>query len=308
MRRAVAIGGGTGLPVVLRCLASWEYDVTAVVTVADDGGSSGTLRRELGVLPPGDIRNCLVALAAPDSALAEVFQYRFPAGEGLVGHALGNLIIAALAEMRGGFAEAIEGASQLLGVRGRVLPSTLADVVLFAEDDTGERVVGQENVAHSAARVCSVHLEPAAPPAYAPVLDAIRQADVVVLGPGSLYTSIMPNLLIDGVAEALRATKARVIYICNVANQRGETTGLDAVGHVLALEEHGLRGAIDVVLVHDSDAAPLPDDISPVDGGANARARIEAHGITVVVTDLVDRSAPMHHDPDLLCAALRGLA
>lgn len=308
MRRAVAIGGGTGLPVVLRCLASWEYDVTAVVTVADDGGSSGTLRRELGVLPPGDIRNCLVALAAPDSLLADVFQYRFPAGEGLVGHALGNLIIAALAEMRGGFAEAIEGASGLLGVRGRVLPATLADVVLFAEDEEGERVVGQENVAHSAARVCSVHLEPAAPPAYPPVLEAIEQADVVVLGPGSLYTSIMPNLLIDGVAQALCATQARIIYICNVANQRGETTGLDAVGHVRALEEHGLLGAIDVVLVHDSDAVPLPNEVSQVDGGADARTQIEARGITVVATDLVDRRAPMHHDPELLCAALRGLA
>lgn len=308
MRRAVAIGGGTGLPVVLRCLASLDFDVTAVVTVADDGGSSGMLRRELGVLPPGDIRNCLVALAAPDSLLADVFQYRFPAGEGLIGHALGNLIIAALAEMRGGFAEAIEGASELLGVRGHVLPSTLSDVVLFAEDDNGGRVMGQENVAHSVARVCSVHLEPTSPPAFPPVLDAIRAADVVVLGPGSLYTSIMPNLLIDGVAEALCATDARIIYICNVANQRGETTGLDAAGHVRALEEHGLLGAIDVVLVHDSDTDPLPEGVSPVDGGADAQARIRARGIAVIATDLVDRLAPMHHDPELLCAALRRLA
>ncbi len=305
MRRAVAIGGGTGLPYVLQCLASSEFSVTAIVTVADDGGSSGMLRRELGILPPGDIRNCLVALSTPESRLADVFQYRFPSGAGLEGHALGNLIIAALADMRGGFAEAIEDASALLGVHGRVLPATLSDVVLFAEDENGERVVGQENVAHSAAGVCSVHLEPPAPPAYPPVLDAIREADVIVLGPGSLYTSIMPNLLISGVAEALRASSARIIYVCNVANQRGETSSLDALGHVRALEDHGLLGAIDSVLLHDSDSEMPESDVLRVDGGEGVRREIEFRGITVVVADLVDRANPMHHDPTLLCSALR---
>ncbi|MCE5190349.1 MAG: YvcK family protein [Actinomycetia bacterium] len=308
MKRAVAIGGGTGLPVVLKCLAASDFDVTAIVTVADDGGSSGTLRRELGVLPPGDIRNCLVALAAPDSLLAEVFQYRFAAGEGLAGHSLGNLIIAALADMRGDFATAIKDASKLLGVCGTVLPSTLADVVLFAEDETGARVTGQANVAHSTSMVCSVHLEPASPPAYPPVLDAIRSADVVVLGPGSLYTSIMPNLLIKGVSEALCATHARIIYVCNVANQRGETSGLDAADHVRALEDHGLRGAIDVVLLHDTDVAPRATDVLAVESGAAQRSAIESRGITVVATELADRLNPMHHDAALLCAALRRLA
>jgi uncharacterized cofD-like protein len=308
VKRAVAIGGGTGLPVVLKCLAASGFDVTAVVTVADDGGSSGSLRRELGVLPPGDIRNCLVALAAPGSPLSDLFQYRFAAGEGLKGHALGNLIIAALADMRGDFSAAIEEASELLGVRGRVLPSTLTDVVLIAEDENGERVTGQANVAHSSVPVCSVHLEPAAPPAYPPVLEAIHTADVVVLGPGSLYTSIMPNLLIEGVAEALRATAARIIYVCNVANLRGETSGLDAYGHVRALEEHGLLGAIDIAVVHDTDVAPLAQGVSAVEGGAVVREAIEARGIAVLATDLADKLSPMHHDPALLCAALRGLA
>ncbi len=308
MRRAVAIGGGTGLPVVLRCLAASDFDVTAVVTVADDGGSSGMLRRELGILPPGDIRNCLVALAEPGSRLAEVFQYRFPAGEGLAGHSVGNLVIAALAGMRGDFGAAIEEAAGLLGTRGRVLPSTLEDVVLFAEDASGARVTGQANVAQSASAVCSVHLEPPAPPAYPPVLDAIRAADVVVLGPGSLYTSIIPNLLIAGVADALRESAAHVIYVCNVANQRGETSGLDAADHVRALEDHGLRGAIDTVVVHDTDVAPLPVSGSPVEGGAPVRSAIEERGIAVFATDLADRLNPMHHDPALLCAALRGLA
>ena len=203
-RRAVAIGGGTGLPLVLRCLVDLGFATSAVVTVADDGGSSGSLRRELGILPPGDIRNCLVALAQPGHPLAEVFQYRFPAGEGLAGHALGNLIIAALAEIEGGFAEGIDAAGVLLGCRGRVLPSTLTDVVLSAEDECGDRITGQANVARSTAPVHRVHMDPHEPPAYPPAIEAIGAADLVVIGPGSLYTSVIPNLLVAGVADALR--------------------------------------------------------------------------------------------------------
>lgn len=295
------------MPHVLRCLASFGFDVTAIVTVADDGGSSGSLRRELGVLPPGDIRNCLVALAEPGSVLAEAFQYRFPSGGGLAGHALGNLVIAALSDMRGDFGAAVSQAAELLGVQGRVLPASLSDVVLIAEDESGRRVTGQANVAHSEARVCSVHLEPGDPPAYPPVLDAIGSADVVVLGPGSLYTSVIPNLLVGGIADALCASSARIIYVCNVANQRGETTGLDASDHVCALEEHGLLGAIDAVLVHDTGIAPLPDDVAAVDAGPDVRAAIVARGIEVFSADLADKMNPMHHDPESLCSALKEL-
>lgn len=305
-KSAVAIGGGTGLPLVLRCLAAeGDYDVTAVVTMADDGGSSGELRRQLGILPPGDLRNCLVALAPDDGELARIFQYRFSAGEGLVGHSLGNLIIAALVEMKGGFAEAIESVAALLGTRGRVLPSTLHDVVLEALDASGTLVTGQALVAQGPGPIRRVCMSPEAPPAYPPVLEAIASADVIVIGPGSLFTSIIPNLLVDGVVTGLNQTGARIIYVCNVANQRGETTGMSADEHLDALGEYGLADAIDVVLLHDTEAALLPPGIPSVDASPVVRQRIESLGIRVVARDLVDPANPMHHDAARLCRALR---
>lgn len=305
VRRAVAIGGGTGLPNVLACLLEMGCETTAVVTVADDGGSSGHLRRELGMLPPGDARNCLVAMADPDSAVARLFQYRFPYGEGLAGHALGNLIIAALADIEGSFPGALEDAGRLLGTRGRVLPATLDDVVLAARDVHGVQVVGQAAVAENVspiARVCYVGPEP---DVYPPVLDALEAADLVVIGPGSLYTSLLPNFLVRGVTDALRAARGTVVYVCNVANQRGETGGMDAADHVAALLEHGLEGAIDVALVHDTDAHPLGGGgIQPVAGGGAQRDRIVAMGVRVHAADLVDLHDPRHHSRPRLLAAL----
>jgi uncharacterized cofD-like protein len=300
-RSAVAIGGGTGLPLVLGCFLRAGLDPTAVVTVADDGGSSGHLRRELGILPPGDIRNCLVALADPESELSPVFQYRFPVGEGLEGHALGNLVIAALADIEGGFAEAVEAAARLLGVRGRVLPSTLADVVLSGRDANGRVVTGQANVAVSQGPIETVCLDPEAPPAYGPAVEAIRSADVVVIGPGSLFTSIIPNFLVSGIADALREAATRVIYVCNVANQRGETSGMDAAAHIEALVRHGLDGVIDVMLAHSDGGAAAPEQVV---ADADVVARIERLGTTVVRADLVDRANPLHHDADRLYDAL----
>lgn len=303
---AVAVGGGTGLPKVLWCLLELGCATTAVVTVADDGGSSGHLRRELGMLPPGDARNCLVAMAQdPDSALARVFQYRFPQGEGLAGHALGNLIIAALASIEGGFPEALAAAADMLGARGRVLPSTLDDVVLAGVDVEGARIVGQENVAYSDARIRHVRYVGAAPGAYPPAMEAIAGADLVVVGPGSLFTSVIPNFLVTGMADALRETDARVVYVCNVANQRGETSGMDAFDHVRALLEHGLESAFDLVAMHDTDRHPLPGDVEPVEGGADTVARIEALGLQVVATDLADPADPRHHSRDRLLRVLR---
>lgn len=300
-RTAVAIGGGTGLPLVLRCLLRGGFQTTAVVTMADDGGSSGQLRRELGILPPGDIRNCLVALAAPGNELARVFQYRFAEGQGLAGHALGNLIIAALADLEGSFARAVEEAGRLLGARGRVLPSTLEDVVLSARDAAGRLVTGQAKVARSRGPIRRVCLEPEAPAAYPPALAAVREADLIVIGPGSLFTSIIPNFLVAGMAEAVRASDATVVYVCNVANQRGETNDMDAADHVDALVSHGLEGAIDVALM----SRPLEDPSVPcVPVGADTVARIEAHGIRPVMAPLADPAFPVHHDPDLLFAAL----
>lgn len=300
-RSAVAIGGGTGLPLVLGCLLRSGFDTTAVVTVADDGGSSGHLRRELGMLPPGDIRNCLVALAAPGNQLARVFQYRFAEGEGLAGHALGNLIIAALADLEGGFAEAVEEAGRLLEVRGRVLPSTLADVVLSGRDASGRLVIGQAKLAESEGPVTTVCIEPSAVRAYPPALKALRAADLIVIGPGSLFTSVIPNFLVEGMVAAVTESGATVVYVCNVGNLRGETSGMDAADHVDALVRHGLGGAIDVALV---DSSSTSDGGAHVAGGPKALRRIAAHGIRAVSASLVDPNDPMRHDADRLIAAL----
>jgi uncharacterized cofD-like protein len=299
-RKAVAVGGGTGLPLVLKCLLRGGFDTTAVVTVADDGGSSGQLRRELGMLPPGDIRNCLVALADPDNELARVFQYRFALGEGLAGHALGNLIIAALADLEGGFAEGVDEAGKLLGVRGHVLPSTLEDVVLSGRDASGVLVTGQAKVAVSEGPVDHVCLEPQSPAGHLPALNALREADVIVIGPGSLFTSIIPNFLVEGVVDAVRESDATVIYVCNVANLRGETAGMDAADHVDALVRHGLGGLIDVALIDSGTADPS----RAVDGGQQALDRIAAHDIRGVITELADPAVPAHHHPDRLFEAL----
>ncbi len=309
-RSAVAIGGGTGLPQVLRCLVELGFDTTAVVTMADDGGSSGVLRHQLGILPPGDARNCLVALASDeDSVLARVFQYRFAEGEGLAGHSLGNLIIAALADIAGGFPQAIDIAGHYLHVRGRVLPSTLEDVRLHGVDRDGVEVMGQARLASNTTAVARVFLEPASPLAYPPALEAVAGAYVVVIGPGSLYTSVLPNLLVAGVADALRSANACRVYVCNVANMRGETGGLDAADHVEALIEHGLDGALDVAIVHRSACAPAAvcDDsqgVEPVIAEDEQVARIESMGVTVFSADLADPRDPVRHDRRALTRAL----
>lgn len=311
-RRAVAIGGGTGLPGVLRCLLDAGYDTTAVVTMADDGGSTGALRRELGILPPGDLRNCLVGMADPESMTARLFQYRFPHGAGLEGHALGNLIIAALADLEGGFPQAITAAAALLGSRGRVLPSTLVDVGLRAVDAEGAPIAGQVLIATTPGPFCDVALDPSLPEPYPPVIEAILQADVIVIGPGSLFTSILPNFLVADVVDAVRESGARRIYVCNVANQRGETGGMDAYDHVRVLMEHGLDGALDDMIVH-VPGTPGPDDsvcddrvpdIEVVDASGPVLARIEASGLTVHASSLADPRHPARHDSYRLAQAL----
>lgn len=306
--RVVAIGGGTGLPRVLRALLAVGAEPTTVVTMADDGGSSGWLRRQYGILPPGDVRNCLVALADEDCDLARVFQYRFAEGEGLAGHALGNLVIAALTDIAGSFPAAVEAAGAMLGSRGAVLPSTVEDVTLHAEDEQGTCIKGQAIIARSP-DIARVSLEPAGPPAYPPVIEAIRFADAVIVGPGSLYTSLLPNFLVAGVLEAVAEAPARVIYVCNVANQRGETHGMDCVAHVSALLDHGLAGVVDTVVAHDTDRFPPPADagVPFVACGAAEQERLVALGVEVVAADLLDAADPLHHDPARLAAVLPGV-
>ncbi|HSK47683.1 MAG TPA: gluconeogenesis factor YvcK family protein [Coriobacteriia bacterium] len=307
-RKAVAIGGGTGLPAVLGSLLDLGFDTSAVVTMADDGGSSGALRRELGMLPPGDVRNCLVAMAKePDGLAARMLQYRFLGGEGLAGHALGNLMIAALTDIAGDFPSAIDAIGEYLQVRGNVLPSTLQDVLLHGVDRAGKEVFGQARLAANPSPVACAFLEPAAPAAYPPALEAISSADVIVIGPGSLYTSIIPNFLVAGIAERLCGSSALRVYVCNVANMRGETHGLDAADHVEALFEHGLAGGLDVALVHSCAGVDRPcgEDADPVRSDGDNVERIEALGVRVVLADLADPTDPVRHSRSALIAALR---
>lgn len=309
-RRAVAIGGGTGLPQVLRCLVGQGLETSAIVTMADDGGSSGVLRRQLGILPPGDVRNCLVALADDEnSILSRVFQYRFEDGSGLVGHSLGNLIIAALTEITGDFDQAVKAAAHYLEARGRVLPSTFVDVELHGIDRTGAEIFGQACLASNPTAVARAYLAPESPEANPEALEAIAEADVIIIGPGSLYTSIIPNFLVEGVSDALHSSNALRVYVCNVANLRGETGGLDAVEHVRALFDHGLQGAVDAVIVHvNGSAAGLCDDgrvIEPVVASPEDCARIEALGPRVFAANLADADDCVRHSRDALDKVLR---
>jgi len=319
--RVVAIGGGTGLPAVLgglahfarRGVAPQRLEVTAVVAASDDGGSSGRLRRENGVLPPGDVRNCLIALADEGSLpLARLFRYRFGQGRGLRGHSMGNLLLTALTSLEGDFLAAIGRAERMLRCSGRVLPATLESVQLVGLLDDGGRIEGERTfAAERAARIARVELVPRAPKPAPGVLEAIRAADVIVLGPGSLYSSVITNLLVEGVAEAVRNSGALRILVQNLMTEPGETQGLDALGHVEAVQRHAGKVA-DVLLV---DGRPqVPNELlrgyarkgqHPV--RLDTRA-ILARGVIPVEADLVARGARVRHDPEKLAAAVIGLA
>src|SRR5215212_3530685 len=236
--KIVTIGGGTGLSTMLRGLKRYSANITAIVTVADDGGSSGRLRRDLGVLPPGDFRNCIVALAEAEPLMDQLFQYRFREGSDLEGHSFGNLFIVAMSGITGNFEEAIREASRVLAVRGQILPSTLANVTLFAELSDEALVEGESKISEATIPIKRVYLQPERPAAYPEAVRAILEADLVVIGPGSLYTSILPNLLVDGIAKALMATDAFTVYVCNVATQPGETDGFRMGDHVKTLLSH----------------------------------------------------------------------
>lgn len=254
--KVVAIGGGTGLPTVLRGLKHYTANITAVVTMMDTGGSSGRLREELDVLPPGDVRNCLLALAEDEERLARFLQFRFTLGEGLRGHALGNLLLAGLEQALGSFDLAVEEASHLLSVRGQVLPATLEGVQLVGVMEDGEEVVGEEALARDPRRVVRVRLSRTAK-AYPPVLEAIEDADLIVLGPGSLFTSIIPNLLVDGIAEAIESSRAEKIVVMNLMTQPGETDGFAASDHLKALSEYVNLARFHAVVVNAE--SPPPD-------------------------------------------------
>jgi len=247
--KIVAIGGGTGLSHLLRGLKDYSAKITAIVTVADDGGSSGRLRREIGVPPPGDIRNCLAALADEEKLLTELFQYRFRAGDGLVGHSFGNLFLTAMSDIAGDFEQAIAASSKVLAVRGEVLPATLSDVSLWAELADGRRIEGESSITKANGKILKIGCTPANPPALPRALEALREADFIIIGPGSLYTSVIPNLLVKEIADAIANSEVPRIYVCNIMTQPGETDGYSVADHIRAIDRACGRPLFDAVVV-----------------------------------------------------------
>jgi uncharacterized cofD-like protein len=310
--KVVALGGGTGLSTLLSGLKAYTDNLTAVVTVADDGGSSGKLRRELGVLPPGDFRNCIAALADDEALTTQLFQYRFPAmhREGdnehtLDGHSFGNLFITAMASVTGSFEKALVESGRVLAIRGQILPSTLEDVTLCADlvDEAAavRRVAGESAIPEARLPIERVYFEPANVPAYPPALRAILDADLIIAGPGSLFTSVLPNLLVDDITRAIRASEALRIYVCNVATQLGETEGFTLGDHVQAIERHVGSGIFPFVLANNNFDYPLPAHWTltqvPLTTLADANYQI-------ITSDVVDEQRPWRHDASKLAHAL----
>ena len=306
--RVVAIGGGHGLATLLRGIKTYTHNITAIVTVADDGGSSGRLRQSMGILPPGDIRNCLAALSNDEAMLSQLFQYRFPNGtKGLDGHSFGNLFITALVEISGSFEEAVAESGRVLSVSGRVLPSTLHDVRLVADvelpNSANEILVkGESRIPESPGMVRRVWLDPNSPQAFPKALQAILNADMIVIGPGSLYTSILPNLLVPDIAAAIRASRAFKVYVCNVATEHGETDGYTDGDHVHALIEHVGKDLFDVVVSNQNSLGELPESIQWVE--TENELEIE---FPVYRSDLIDPARSWRHDSGKLAQVLMDL-
>ena len=296
--KVVAIGGGTGLSTMLRGLKSHTKNLTAIVTVADDGGGSGRLRQDLGMPPPGDIRHCMEALANVDPVMGELLSYRFPKDSGsLAGQSFGNLILAALNGISGSFDQAVARMSQVLAITGRVLPVTNADVQLEATFENGTAVVGESKISafkkEQDCRIKQVRLLPERPAALPESLKAIGEADMILLGPGSLYTSVIPNLLVEGVPQAICAARAMKIYICNIMTQDGETEGMTASDHVKALLRHSAPGLVDICLCNSAPVRPglleryREEDAAPI---VVDREAIEALGVELVTRPLASET------------------
>jgi uncharacterized cofD-like protein len=305
--RIVVIGGGNGLSALLRGLKNHTSNLTAVVTVADDGGSSGELRRNMGVLPPGDIRNCLAALSNDEAMLTQIFQYRFGEGAGLSGHTLGNLLITALADITGSFEEAVAESGRVLAVQGRVLPSTLHDVRLVAdktnaEENTEVRVSGESQIPKTEGKITRVWLEPNNPLAFPPAVQAILNADLIIVGPGSLFTSILPNLLVPDLADAVKASRATKFYICNVATQSGETDGFTSADHIRTIEKHLNQHIFDLVICNQKQDMTLSDGVDWVRIDENLEEEYSTY-----TSDLVDPINPWRHDSGRLAQVIMDL-
>ena len=309
--KITAIGGGTGLSTMLRGLKKYTKNLTAVVTVADDGGGSGVLRRDIGMPPPGDIRHCMESLANVEPIMERLLTYRFQEGS-LAGQSFGNLILAALNGITGSFEEAVTQMSHVLAITGRVIPVTSADVQLEAVFENGARVVGESKISsfkkEQDCRIAHVALLPERPAALPAALQAIREADLILMGPGSLYTSVIPNLLVEGVVEAICRSEALKIYVCNIMTQEGETEGYTAADHVDALLSHGAPGLVDLCLANSAPVRPglvekyREEDAAPI---LVDRERIRAMGLELEEYPVASEGGDYaRHDPDRLAAAV----
>ena len=316
--RVVAIGGGTGLSALLQGLKYYvrprrgpQVDITAVVTVTDDGGSSGRLRREFDVLPPGDIRNCLVALSEDEALLSRLFQHRFQTGLGLKGHSFGNLFLTALTQLMGDFPEAVKASSEVLKIKGRIYPATATDVSLEAILTDGTRVTGETRISKSRRPIRAIRLRPRKVKPMADTLAAIAQADLITLGPGSLFTSVIPNLLVEGISAAIRRSPALKAYFVNLMWQPGETVNFSASDHIRAIHKHAGGKLIDCAIVN---VAPIQMAVRkryerqqalPVE---NDLDRIAKMGVRVVTGKFLQQSKKVRHDPELAAAVMMRLA
>ena len=287
----VAIGGGTGLSVLLRGLKQHTRRITAVIGVTDDGGSSGRLRREMGIIPPGDFRNCIVALSDEDSLLKELFQYRFPEGSELQGHSFGNLFIAAMTDVTNSFEDALTESSRILSVTGQVVPATIENVNLSVKLADGRFIKGESNVKESSSEIEELFIDPPDAEASPAAIKAIGEADLIVIGPGSLYTSILPNLMVPGIVDAISESKGIKYYICNVATEIGETQHFNVVKHIDVLERYLGSGILDMIIANDNI-----DDIGGQFLGEAVDPNTDSTKHLIATSDLLDKEHKVRHD------------
>ena len=298
--RIVAIGGGTGLSVLLRGLKEYTDNITAIVTVGDDGGSSGRLREELGVLPPGDFRNCLVAMSDAESLVGELFQYRFDEGDCLKGHSFGNLFIAAMTGVTQSFDRALVESSRVLAVHGRIVPATMANLRLSVKLKSGQVIHGESKVVEAQGGIERLMIDPPEAEAHPMAIEALKEAQLIVVGPGSLYTSILPNLMVKGITEAIRSSSATKVYVSNIATQEGETEGYSVIDHHDALTRHTFPGIVDNMLANDN-----PRELGPNFFGTPVRYNGEPlNGTSLHLQDLIDSAHPVRHDSHKLARSI----
>jgi uncharacterized cofD-like protein len=298
--KIVALGGGSGLPSLLRGLKHYTSNISAVVTVADDGGSSGRLRSELGILPPGDIRNCLVALADSEAVMQQLMDYRFSTNGQLDGHSFGNILIAALARIGGDFYKGVEAAGDLLAIRGKVIPSTHTDVTLVGSTVSGERLIGESRVGTAPERLSSIALMPPDAPGHPYAVQAIEGADLILLGPGSLFTSIVPNLLVRDIAEAVARSRGFKVYICNVAEEPDQTVGFSVADHLAVVRHYSGDSSVDAVIANSN----VPEGPSPAGLSYIAPEAVKQDRVVYVAADVIDEAQPARHDPVKLAATI----